>query len=183
MKVIPLSVKLVPDVLALMELGEPYVRARTQSDCWLYARLFCSSCPVALVNDSVVGVVIAFRSQENPNEVYVQDVMTRPEHRRQGVTRMLLEAVRTQAVGWGCNRIYLTSEPDNFAAHATWTVLRFENVPGDYTVDGVSVSTDYKGPGKDRAVYELRLLSDGNMRSNAGRRLSACPPFRMRPPD
>jgi len=82
-----------------MELGEPYVRARTQPDYWLYARLFCSSCPVPLVNDSLVGAVIAFRSQEDPNEVYVQDAMTHPEHRRQGVTRMLLEAVRTQAVG------------------------------------------------------------------------------------
>lgn len=155
MEIVPLDVELAPKVLALMELGEPYVRPRTPSDYWLYARLFSSTCPVAFVGESLAGAVIAFRSQDDPAEVYVQDVMTHPEHRRSGVTRALLEDVRSRAAEWGCRRVYLTSEPENVAAHATWTALGFTNMPGDYVVSGVSVIADYKGPGKDRSVYEL----------------------------
>ncbi|WP_328398082.1 GNAT family N-acetyltransferase [Nocardia sp. NBC_00416] len=157
MKVSTLTVELIPDVLALMELGEPYIRPRTPSDYWLYARLFHSSCPVALIDNTVAGAVIAFRSQEDPSQVYLQDVMTHPDFRRRGVTRALIEAVRFRAAEWQCERLYLTSEPENSAAHATWTELGFRNVEGDYTVHGVSVVTDFKGPGKDRAVYDLVL--------------------------
>jgi GNAT superfamily N-acetyltransferase len=139
----------------LICLGEPYVRPRTQSDYWLYAHLFSSTCPVALIDGKVVGVIIAFRSQDNPADIYVQDVMTHPDHRRKGLTRLMVGAVRSQAERWGCHRIYLTSEPENGAAHAAWSALGFVNVKGDYSVDGVHVVADYKGPGKDRAVYQL----------------------------
>jgi GNAT superfamily N-acetyltransferase len=156
-EITPLSIELTPDVMALMEHGDPYIRVRTPSDYWLYAHLFPSTCPVAVLGDFVVGAVIAFRSQEDQDDVYIQDVMTHPDNRRKGITRALLDAVRARGEEWGCRRMYLTSEPDNRAAHATWTALGFKNVPGDYTVGDVSVVADYKGPGKDRAVYELLL--------------------------
>jgi hypothetical protein len=54
-------------------------------------------------------------------------------------------------------RIYLTSEPANTAAHATWTSLGFVNLAGDFTVNDVAVTRDFKGPGKDRAVYQLQI--------------------------
>ena len=62
-----------------------------------------------------------------------------------------------QATAWGCERLYLTSEPDNSAAHGTWLSLGFIKIPGDRSIDGVSVISNYKGPGKDRAVYELMI--------------------------
>ena len=77
--------------------------------------------------------------------------------RRQGVAKVLLTTVRERATAWGCNRLYLTSEPANSTAHATWLSLGFVNTPGDHDVCGVSVTADFKGPGKDRAVYELIL--------------------------
>jgi hypothetical protein len=39
-----------------------------------------------------------------------------------------------------------------------WTALGFTNLGGDHTISGSSVITDYKGPGKTRAVYEQALL-------------------------
>jgi GNAT superfamily N-acetyltransferase len=101
--------------------------------------------------------VIAFRSQEDPDEIYIQDVLTHPDHRRRGIAHTLLGAVRTQAHEWQCTRLYLTSEPENLPAHQTWATLGFTNVAGDHEVNGVSVITDFKGPGKTRAVYELVL--------------------------
>jgi GNAT superfamily N-acetyltransferase len=138
-----------------MELGEPYIRPRTYSDYWAYAELFSTTCPVALNSNDIAGVIIAFRSQDNPDDIYIQDVMTHPRHRRQGVTTTLLTAVRDQAAKWGCTRLYLTSEPDNTPAHATWHALGFVNLPGDHDINGVSVTSNFKGPGKDRAVYQL----------------------------
>jgi GNAT superfamily N-acetyltransferase len=155
MIITPLRQGLVPQVQHLMTLGDPYVRVRTESDYWLYARLFSSSCPVAMLGEHVVGAVIAFRSQDEPSDVYVQDVIAHPDYRQQGVASRLLQTVRDQATTWGCKRIYLTSEPENTAAHAAWTSLGFVNLTGDFTVNDVDVTRDFKGPGKDRAVYQL----------------------------
>jgi GNAT superfamily N-acetyltransferase len=152
-----LNVDLIPQVMGLMEHGSPYIRVRMESDYWLYASLFSSTCPVALIDGDVTGAIIAFRSQDNPSDVYVQDVMTHPDHRKKGIARALMTRLRDRANGWGCDRIYLTSEPDNIAARAAWESLGFENVAGDYVANGVSVTKDFKGPGKDRAVYQLQL--------------------------
>lgn len=153
----PLAVPMIDDVIRLMNQGEPFVRARTASDYWAYATLFSSTCRVARIDGDLVGAVMAFRSQDDPSEVYVQDVMVHPEHRRQGLTTALLDSVVGRARAWGCTRLWLTSEPDNQAADAAWRSLGWTNVPGDREVDGVQVISDFKGPGKDRAVYELLL--------------------------
>jgi GNAT superfamily N-acetyltransferase len=155
--VVPLSQELTPQVEELMDLGAPFVRRRTHSDYWMYARLFSSTCPVAMLDGKVVGVVIAFRSQDAPSEVYVQDVATHPEHRGHGVARLLLSTLGEQVAHRGVTRMYLTSEPDNRPAHRTWLSLGFVNIPGDRVEGDVHVIADFKGPGRDRAVYELDL--------------------------
>lgn len=157
MKITALEQALLPDVRELMALGEPYIRLRGDSDYWLYSRLFSSTCPVAILDGRVIGVIIAFRSQDDPVDVYIQDVMTHPDHRGRGVASQLMSAVRDRAIEFGATRLYLTSEPENIAAHATWSSLGFVNRPGDRIVGGVYVTGDFKGPGKDRAVYELAL--------------------------
>lgn len=153
----PLSVARIGGVIDLIDTGTPYVVPRTWSDYWVYATLFSTTCPLAVIDGQVAGAVIAFRSQNDPGEIYLQDVITHPDHRRRGITRALVGAVADRGIQWGCRRLYMTSEPDNTAAHAAWTALGFTNVRGDFVVGGVSVITDYKGPGKTRAVYERSL--------------------------
>lgn len=157
MIIVPLGQDVVPEVMDLMTLGEPYITPRTPSDYWLYAALFSTSCLVARNGDRVVGAVIAFRSQDHPEAVYVQDVMVHPELRGRGTARELLTTLRQRAVAWGCDRMFLTSEPGNTAAHAAWLALGFSNRPGDLTIDGVQVISDFKGAGRGRAVYDLYL--------------------------
>lgn len=129
-----------------MRLGMPFVRPRTHSDYWLYARLFSSTCPVAMIDDEVAGAVIAFRSQDTPDEVYVQDVATHPEHRGRGIARCLLSKVSEYAVRHGCTRMYLTSEPANSVAHRTWLSLGLVNMPGDRVEDGSRGYRRLQGP-------------------------------------
>ena len=152
----PLRVEHIGAVEHLVGLGGPYVWPRTPSDYWLHAELFSCTCPVAFDDQELAGVVIAFRSQNKPDDIYVQDVVTHPDHRRRGIARALLDSVRHQATTWGCRRLYLTSEPDNRAARATWLSLGFTNVPGDHTIDGVSVISNYKGPVNDRRHGRIR---------------------------
>jgi GNAT superfamily N-acetyltransferase len=157
MKIVPLRQEDMQAVYDLMDKGAPFIRPRTLSDYWAYAKLFASTCPLAFIDGQVAGAVMAFRSQENPDEIYIQDVMTDPGFRRRGVTSALVSHVAQRGREWGCKRVYLTSEPENSAAHQTWMALGFDNIAGDLVVEGVSVTKDYKGPGKDRAVYELNL--------------------------
>ena len=157
MHIRPFATADIVQVMELMRLGEPYIRVRADSDYWLYAHLFADTCPVAVAERQLVGAAIAFRSQRRPQDVYVQDVITHPRWRRQGVTRHLIDDIRRQAAGWDCERLYLTSEPENRDAHATWLALGFTNAPGDYESDGVQVTANFKGPGKHRAVYQLPL--------------------------
>ena len=157
MIVVPLRPDHVGALPRLMGTGEPFIRVRSSSDYWVYAELFASTCPVALVDDQVVGAIVAFRSQISPTDVYVQDVVVHPEHRGRGVVGALVGHVRDFAEAHGCTRMYLTSEPENLAAHRAWLRLGFVNVPGDRLIDGISVTSGFKGPGKDRAVYEIRL--------------------------
>lgn len=158
MKLVPLNQQLVPAVMDLMSAGGPFIRVRDESDYWLYGHLFSSTCPVALDGDTVVGAAVAFRSQDDPDDLYVQDLVVHPDHRRRGVASALLGNLRGQAERWACRRIYLTSEPENKVADATWPRLGFVNVLGDQTVDGVSLISDFKGSGKHRAVYEFVTL-------------------------
>ncbi|MGI5191983.1 GNAT family N-acetyltransferase [Promicromonospora sp. CA-289599] len=153
----PLIVPMIDDVIHLMEQGAPHVTVRTASDYWAYATLFSSTCHIARIDGALAGTVIAFRNQEDPDEVYVQDVMVHPAYRRQGVMTALLADVRAQAQKWGCRRLWLTCAPGNREADAAWRAQGWSNVPGDLLVDGVHVTSDLKGPGTDRAVYELLL--------------------------
>jgi GNAT superfamily N-acetyltransferase len=160
MKIVRLAVELIGPVKDLLRLGEPYIGVRTDSDYWLYARLFSSTCPIMLGDDgSPIAVVIAFRSQDDPDDIYVQDVMVHPSQRGRSVAAELLREVQQMATAWGCRRLYLTSEPQNSAADRAWRKLGFVNVPGDLIEHGVHVIKDFKGPGKHRAVYELTLTS------------------------
>ncbi|MFI6996513.1 GNAT family N-acetyltransferase [Nocardia sp. NPDC050175] len=153
----PLRQQLIPEVIALMGLGAPDITARSYSDYWLYATLFSSTCPVAVIDNRLAGAISAFRSQDDPADLYIQDVMVDPNYRRRGITRAMIDHLRAHAEDLGCRRMYLTSTPGNTTAHRTWEALGFHNVRGDATVHGTSVITDYKGPGKTRAVFE-RLL-------------------------
>jgi len=155
----PLEQNDIGEVASLMALGEPYIRVRGQSDYWLYATLFSSTCLVASDGaGDLVGALLAFRSQDCPDDIYIQDIMIHPDHRRAGIARQLLETVKNRAIAWGCRRIYLTSEPENVAAHATWTKLGYINKTSSIVISGVFVTPSFKGPGKDRAVYELHLI-------------------------
>lgn len=147
------------DLVELFEQAGSFVAVRSLSDYWLYARLFGSTC-LCIRSDSgePVAAIIAFRDQTpGKSEIYVQDVAVHPAHRRRGLGEALLSELHTRAVDWGIKRIWLTSEAENISAMSLWCKLGYENLPADYQTNGVWLTSDLKGPGRDRAVYEARL--------------------------
>ena len=59
------------------------------------------------------------------------------------------EVIRLRKL-WAMKRVWLTSEPQNFAARHAWTSMGFKNVPADRQVEGVWITTDLKGRGKNK---------------------------------
>jgi ribosomal protein S18 acetylase RimI-like enzyme len=136
---------------------EPFVRPRTESDYWLYSRLFSTTCKAIVEAGYAAAFIVAFRSQDDPDELYIQDVAVGRDFRRRGYGRTLVEDVMHSAMAWGVTRVWLTSEPENAPARHIWSRLGFTNIRADRQVDGVWVTADLKGPGRDRAVFERRL--------------------------
>jgi GNAT superfamily N-acetyltransferase len=135
----------------------PFVRPRGESDYWLYGRLFSSTCWAVVQDGIAVGFIVAFRSQDEPDNVYIQDVAVVKGLRGKGHARSLVEQVVATSRSLGVRRLWLTSEAENKAAHRAWLSIGFVNPPADYQKDGVWVTSGVKGPGRDRAIYE-RLL-------------------------
>ena len=69
-----------------------------------------------------------------------------PGWRERGVTKLLLEAVEAQARRRRCTRLWLCTDPVNPAIRA-WPALGFA---------ALGVQKDFKGPGKDRAIFAKR---------------------------
>jgi GNAT superfamily N-acetyltransferase len=147
-----------PNVLVeLAKQGCPFIRPRGGSDYWLYGRLFSSTCKVAMLDDSPAGFIVAFRNQDSPEELYIQDLVVHQKARRQGIATALLEEVFSSAKVLGCERAWLTSELENNAAHRTWRRNGFVNPPADRKVGEFWVTSDLKGSGKHRVVYERSI--------------------------
>jgi ribosomal protein S18 acetylase RimI-like enzyme len=157
LRIMPLSA-VQPDALVeLAKQGHPFIRSRGESDYWLYGRLFSSTCKVAMLDDCLVGFIVAFQNQDHPQELYIQDLVIHQEARRQGIATALLEAVLSSAKVLGCERAWLTSELENDAAHRTWRRNGFVNPPADRRVGEFWVTNDLKGPGRHRVVYERSI--------------------------
>jgi GNAT superfamily N-acetyltransferase len=136
---------------------EPFVRPRQESDYWLYGRLFSTTCKALIAEGVAEGFIVAFRSQDDPDELYIQDVAITARARRRGCATMLLEDVVQTAKSWSVSRVWLTSEVENRPARQLWARLGFVNLPTGRQVDGAWVTEGLKGPGRDRVIYQ-RLL-------------------------
>jgi GNAT superfamily N-acetyltransferase len=156
--VVPLATVPISRIIEIANDSTPFVRPRGESDYWLYGRLFSSTCGAVIEDGIAVGFIVAFRSQDEPENVYIQDVAVVKSLRGRGHARSMVEQVVATSRSWGVRRLWLTSEVENKDAHRAWLRMGFVNPRADYQEDGVWVTSRLKGPGRDRAVYE-RLLT------------------------
>jgi ribosomal protein S18 acetylase RimI-like enzyme len=109
---------------------------------------------------TLVGFLVGFVSQSNPEEAFVHFVGVDPAHRNRGIARELyvrfFDAVRIR----GCRRVRCVTSPENTGSIAFHLRLGFHIVPGDSTEGGVSVASNYDGRGHARVRFLKELLPD-----------------------
>lgn len=141
----PLAAVSLADIAAVMRQGRPWLPEST--DYWLWRACFGASSFVASEDGALAGGVLACVNQSVPDEMYVDQVAVDPAFRGRGVTGLLLEAVSAEAQRRGCRRVWLSTDPANPAVRV-WPRYGFA---------ALGVTKDFKGPGKDRALFERRL--------------------------
>ena len=95
----------------------------------------------------MLGVLLGFASQADPDLAYIHFVMVDPKVRGQGVARTLYEEFGRRMAVAGCRRVRTLAAPTNGRS------LRFHESLG---FTGVFVS-EYVGPGQDRIVFERSI--------------------------
>ena len=145
MLVAPLTSFSLHQIEAVMREGSPWLPQST--DYWLWQACFGNTSFLASAGDALAGGVLACVNQGKPEELYVDQVAVHQTWRGRGVTGLLLEAVSASARQRGCRRVWLSTDPAN-PATKVWP--RYGFAP-------LGVKKDFKGPGKDRALFERRL--------------------------
>ncbi|HZM35126.1 MAG TPA: GNAT family N-acetyltransferase [Burkholderiales bacterium] len=145
MKVIAVRDVDVREVARAMRHGLPWLPEAT--DYWLWHECFGETSFIARDNGAPIGGVLACVNQSRPQDLYIDQVAVDPAWRGHGVTKVLLEAVESAARSCGCTRVWLCTDPLNPAVRA-WPPLGFTSL---------GLRRDFKGPGKDREVFEKRL--------------------------
>jgi len=77
---------------------------------------------LALEGDLVVGQCagVLHRHPDKPTELYVDEVGTASTHRRQGIARLMLDAMFAWGRELGCSEAWLGTELDNIAARGLY---------------------------------------------------------------
>ena len=144
----------IDDVVSIVEECGPFLTLRSRSDYWAYATFFNDTCFVYSEQDQAVGVLIAYRNQNDMGQIYLQDIGVKKAYRGKGVADALITNLIEYAWSHDIGSIMLTSEPENHSALKLWERLGFENISTGREIQGVKVTEDLKGPGKHRAVFQ-----------------------------
>jgi GNAT superfamily N-acetyltransferase len=145
LNVLPLAAVDLDVIAAVMRTGRPWLPDGT--DYWLWQECFGDTSFVAQEGAAAAGGLLACVHQGRPGELYIDQVAVDPSWRGRGVTKLLFDAAEAAARRHACRLVWLSTDPVNPAVHA-WPSLGFQSV---------GVKKDFKGPGKDRAIFEKRL--------------------------
>ncbi|SIS45558.1 GNAT family N-acetyltransferase [Salimicrobium flavidum] len=105
----------------------------------------------------IIGFLIGFMSQSNNEEAYIHFAGVHPEYRKKNVGKNLYEAFYQSASESNRSVVKAVTSPVNKASIAYHKQLGFRVKDGDKVVDGVTVTADYDGPGKDRVLFEKEI--------------------------
>lgn len=113
-------------------------------------------------NGKVVGFMVGFVSQTDPQEAYIHLVATEPQYRSKGIARALYKRFFAEVFAQGCCRVRAIMMPSNRGSIAFHNHLGFR-ILEDYAieVEGVKAVKNYSGPGQHRVVV-IKDLKEGD---------------------
>ncbi len=112
---------------------------------------------VAEQNGHVAAFLSGFLSQTFPDEAYIHFVGVDPEHRKDGLGRLLYERLFGAVRERGRRVVRCVTSPLNKASIAFHLRMGFEVEPGNAVVDGIAVHSDYDGAGEARVCFRKEL--------------------------
>lgn len=145
MNVVPVNARPLAELAAAMRHGRPWLPEGT--DYWLWRECFGDTSFLAIAEGAAVGGILACVHQAQPQDLYIDQVAVDPAWRGQGVTRAMFAALEAAARERGCVRLWLSTDPANPATRA-WPRVGFASL---------GLQKSFKGPGKDRELFERRL--------------------------
>lgn len=155
-----------PNIRPLSVDDYPYVIARV-NDWWggrnvmdmlpyLFFKHFCDSSLVYLDQGRVVGFVVGFVSNTDPELAYIHFTGVDPAYRHRAIASSLYAVFIAQAQARGCQRVQCVTSPSNAVSLAYHQRMGFRASEYDSNGDPVGIA-DYDGPGNDRVLLTLTI--------------------------
>jgi GNAT superfamily N-acetyltransferase len=101
-----------------------------------------------------IAFLIGFASQTDPALGYIHFVGVHPDHRREGLARLMYGAFFDRARERGIHRVMAITSPVNRTSIAFHRSMGFVPHPGAGEAEGIPFQPNYDGPGDDRVVFE-----------------------------
>ncbi|WP_307110974.1 GNAT family N-acetyltransferase [Streptomyces demainii] len=125
----------------------------------LFLQFFSGTSLVLEDTGRIRAFLVGFYAADNDDEAYIHFVGVDPELRGRGVGRELYTAFLRRAAEAGRREVRAITSPGNTGSVAFHRAMGFTVEPGDREVDGLSVHSDYDGPGQHRVCF-LRRIAD-----------------------
>jgi predicted GNAT superfamily acetyltransferase len=108
---------------------------------------------VAEKEGEIVGFIIGFLSPAYSDEAYIHFVGIHPNHRNEGIGRLLYKHFFDIVRHKGRSIVHCVTSPVNQRSINFHQRMGFEIVPGDSEINGVSFVHNYDGPNEDRVLF------------------------------
>ncbi|EMD24185.1 GNAT family N-acetyltransferase [Amycolatopsis azurea] len=126
----------------------------------LFLQFFSGTSLVTEDENGIRAFLVGFHAPGNDVEAYIHFVGVDPALRGQGTARRLYTAFFQRAAEAGRSEVRAITSPGNTGSIAFHRAMEFSLEPGDRTVDGLPVHSDYDGPGQDRVCFFKKITTD-----------------------
>ncbi|MBB5857475.1 GNAT family N-acetyltransferase [Amycolatopsis umgeniensis] len=123
----------------------------------LFLQFFSGTSLVLEDESGIRAFLVGFYSADNETEAYVHFVGVDPTLRGQGAARRLYTTFFQRAAEAGRTEVRAITSPGNAGSIAFHRAMGFTLEAGDRVVDGLSLHSDYDGPGQDRVCFYRRI--------------------------
>jgi ribosomal protein S18 acetylase RimI-like enzyme len=113
---------------------------------------------IADEHTEIIGFIIGFVSQTNPEEAYIHFLGIHPDYRRKGVASKLYNHFFDIVRGMDCKVVKCVTSTVNKPSINFHRAMGFQVEKGSAEIEGVSFHSDYDGPGEHRVLFMKNLF-------------------------
>ena len=123
----------------------------------LFFKHFSETCYILEENGEMIGFLVGFISPTYPDQAYIHFFGVAPSHRSKGYGRTAYEYFFDMVKQKGCRSVHAVTSIVNKTSIAFHTGIGFQIDEGDQIIDGISIHTDYDGPGVNIVAFSKEI--------------------------